>query len=71
MIKVQQGGCPVSFNTKNDGFLLEADSQFMGMQSWMHRIWLPAWTPEQLRYIADTLEEAQKNGGKLVMEIKK
>lgn len=70
MIKVQQEGCPISFQTNNDGFLLEANCDFIGVETYMRRIWLPAWTPEELRYVADTLEEARKNGGKLVMEIK-
>jgi hypothetical protein len=67
MIKIQQEGCPVYFKQTNDGFLVSAHKEFPEFYTSIH---LSNWTPEQLRYVADTLEEARKNGGRLVMEIK-
>ena len=40
----------------NDGKVIEACSKFMGMQYCLNRIWLPAWTPGELRKIVDLME---------------
>ena len=69
MIKIQQEGCPVAFRTRDDGTLIFATNTTKSQEFYGH-IELSAWTPEQLRYVADTLEEARANNGKLVMWIK-
>ena len=73
MIKVQQTDCPVRFITDDCGHLIEAQSGFfMGDNAIIEgKIRLDfGWTPQMLRYVADTLEEARANGGKSVMGIK-
>jgi len=78
MIKVQQEGCPVQFITDNEGILQSAKFGFFKGDTGLitgSKINLSlngglGWTPEALRYVADTLEEARANGGKLVMEVK-
>jgi len=40
----------------NEGKIIEVCSQFMGMKYSLNRIWLPAWTPGELRKIADIME---------------
>jgi hypothetical protein len=68
MIKVQQEGCPIYFRTEDNGTISSATNGEKG-EFYTH-IYLNNWMPEQLRYVADVLEEARGNGGKLVMEIK-
>ena len=41
----------------DDGKIREVHSSFWGMSDWQNKIWLPAWTPSELRQIADEMEE--------------
>jgi len=46
----------MNFIKDNDGRIIEAYSKFMGMEYSLNRIWFPAWTPGELRKIADMME---------------
>ncbi len=47
----------MNFIKSDDGKIREVTSDFVGMQSSLNRIWLPAWTPGELREIADKMED--------------
>jgi hypothetical protein len=67
MIKVQQEGCPVYFKQTDDGVLVSAHTDLGEFYTSIH---LYNWSPAELRYVAEALEEARANGGRLIMEIK-
>ena len=47
----------MNFIKSEDGKIREVTSSFQGMSYSLNRIWLPAWTPNELRKIADEMEE--------------
>lgn len=53
----------------DDGKIYEIHSSFSGMSGWQNKIWLPAWTPGELRQIADEMEGGGFFASKLVCRI--
>lgn len=47
----------MNFVKDENGKIREAHSKFIGMQSSLNKIWLPAWTAGELREIADLMED--------------
>ena len=67
MIKYKEKGCPIRFQTDDGGILMSATNTLKGEFYTHVHLW--NWDVAQLRYVADVLEEARANGGKLVMKI--
>jgi hypothetical protein len=46
----------MNFVKDGNGKIIEVCSKFEGVKYSLNRIWLPAWTPGELREIADQME---------------
>jgi hypothetical protein len=49
-------GLIMKFIKSDDGKIREVQSEFIGLSCSDNKIWLPAWTPDELRQIADNME---------------